>query len=114
MLNKGQIINAKVTSIVNYGVFSEVYTEDGELIAKGLIHISELSDFFVRDINSFFAIGDVIEVQVLEFDAPKKQVKLSYKALHPELLKGSENKIQETGDGFSRLEDSIDDSINNN
>lgn len=105
MFKKGQKVNAKVTSIVNYGAFCEI--TEGTDVFKGLIHISEISDFYVSDIREFFEIGDSIDVEVLEVIEDKKQAKLSYKNLNPELLKGSESKLQETGTGFDGLEESI-------
>ena len=54
---KGKIVEGIVTGIEPYGVFialEEYYT--------GLIHISEISHGFVRDINEFVSLGDTIKV----------------------------------------------------
>jgi len=70
-------IVCKVTGIQPYGVFVTYmdYT--------GLIHISELSDQYVQNIEDMLEIGDDIEVVVLEVDEGQKRLKLSYKKAHP-------------------------------
>ncbi|WP_342258930.1 S1 RNA-binding domain-containing protein [Spiroplasma endosymbiont of Dioctria linearis] len=106
MLNKGQKVEAKITAIVNYGAFCEIH-DDNELV-KGLIHISEISDFFVKNIDEFLMINESYEVEVIEYLEDKKQVKLSYKANRPHLLKSSETKIPETKSGFDNLKNSVE------
>ncbi|AOG60687.1 hypothetical protein SHELI_v1c07380 [Spiroplasma helicoides] len=105
MLEKGQKVKAKVTSIVNYGAFCEVV--DNESVVKGLIHISEFSDYFVGDISQFVKVGEEIELEVIDFLSDKNQVKLSFKRIRPQLLKEKESKIKETGDGFDNLKNMI-------
>ncbi len=73
MIKVGQEIEVIVTGIVNYGLF----VKKDDFI--GLIHISELSDKFVRDIELFACVGDKITVQVLEVDLNTKKMKLSFK-----------------------------------
>ncbi|ALD66700.1 S1 RNA-binding domain-containing protein [Spiroplasma cantharicola] len=106
MLNKGQKVEAKITAIVNYGAFCEI--QDENEIVKGLIHISEISDFFVKNIDEFLVINESYEVEVIEYLEDKKQVKLSYKANRPQLLKSSETKIAETKSGFDNLKNSVE------
>ena len=48
---------------------------------SGLIHISEISDGFVKDISKFVTVGDVLKLKVLECDDKSSHVKLSLKAL---------------------------------
>lgn len=57
---EGSIIKAKVTSIKHYGAFIE--TRDG---TQGLIHISEIANTFIVDINYYLKVGEIIEVKVL-------------------------------------------------
>jgi len=69
-LEIGSILTGKVTGIENYGIFVNIddkYT--------GLIHISEVSDRFVSDLNHYVEIGEEIRVRVIEFDENKKQLK---------------------------------------
>ncbi|AHB36610.1 S1 RNA-binding domain-containing protein [Spiroplasma apis] len=106
MINIGQKVTAKVTSIVNYGAFCEII--DGENIIKGLIHISEISDFYVSDINEFLTVGSEVEVEVIDIIQDKNQVKLSYKRIRPDLVKSDDSKLKETGSGFDNLKNSVE------
>lgn len=107
MIKAGDKLNVKIASIASFGAFCDVLNdEDG---AKGLIHISEFSDYFVNDINEFVTVGEEYEVEAISYDAAKKQVKLSFKATHPEFLKSSEKpKLQESGQGFKGLKSNVD------
>ena len=69
----GEIVSGTITGIKDYGAFVQV--DD----YCGLIHISEFSDGFVRNINDIVAIGDVVSVEVIEVDEKDKKLKLSYK-----------------------------------
>ncbi len=82
MYKDNQVVEVKVVKIVPYGVFCEL--EKGFI---GLIHISQISDFFVKNIEDYMKIGDVIKVEILEVKKDKKQFCLSYKSIRPELLK---------------------------
>lgn len=68
-----QIISATITGFAPYGIFCKI----GEY--SGLIHISEISDRYVKDINEFAGIGDIVDVMILDIDYESKQLKLSYK-----------------------------------
>ena len=72
----GDIVYGKVTNILGYGAFVLVEEYDG------LIHISEFSDHFVRDIKEFVNIGDEVKLKIIEIDEENKRFKLSYKQLH--------------------------------
>ena len=69
-----QIVKAKVSRIVDFGVFCEL--EPG---LEGLIHISEVSDRRVRSANDVVKPNEEIDVRVLEVDAEKKRISLSIK-----------------------------------
>lgn len=73
VIKKGDIILVEVTGLVDYGVF--VKKDD----YVGLIHISEISNRFVKDINLFAKVGDSVSVYVLDVDEEKKKLTLSYK-----------------------------------
>ena len=60
MYDKGDIVDVTITGIVPYGVFAKV----GEY--TGLIHISEISDKYVRDITQFAMVGDMVKVVVMK------------------------------------------------
>ncbi len=71
----GDVVTGTVTGLQDYGVFVKVGDYDG------LIHISELSDKFVRDVRDYLTVGDIIDLKVLEVDEHYKKLKLSYKAI---------------------------------
>ncbi len=59
----GQILSGKVTGITNFGAFVEL--ETGE---TGLVHISEVADTFVKDINEHLTNGDEVKVKILSIN----------------------------------------------
>ena len=73
----GMIVEGRVTGIQPYGAFVSL-----DHNASGLIHISEISDGYVKDISSFVQPGDTIKVKIIDFDPRSRQAKLSLKALH--------------------------------
>jgi len=56
----GQILEGKVTGITKFGAFVEL--EEG---TTGLVHISEVADSFVKDVNDFLKQNDKIKVKVI-------------------------------------------------
>ncbi len=72
----GDIIIGKVNQIRPYALF--LTFEDG---TNGLLHISELSDGYIRDIEKFGSVGDDIKVKVLSVDESNGFLRVSYKAI---------------------------------
>lgn len=99
---KGDIVDAKIISIEKYGVFASLDEE-----YSGLIHISEITDKFVKDITDFLEIGDVIKVKVLDNSNKPNQLKLSAKEVNGDLYKGKSKKIKETVFGFYLLKTAL-------
>ena len=56
----GSKLQGKVTGITNFGAFVEL--PNG---STGLVHISEVADNYVKDINEHFKVGDMVEVKVM-------------------------------------------------
>ncbi|HLS08093.1 S1 domain-containing RNA-binding protein [Lentibacillus sp.] len=56
----GSKLQGKVTGITNFGAFVEI--EEGK---TGLVHISEVADNYVKDINDYLSVGDEVTVKVL-------------------------------------------------
>ena len=70
----GDTIKCNVSGIEPYGIFVSIdpkYT--------GLIHISEVSNDFVRDINDYVKIGESIYAKIIDIDDKQHQMKLSIK-----------------------------------
>ncbi|MCU9594342.1 S1 domain-containing RNA-binding protein [Caldibacillus thermolactis] len=56
----GSKLKGKVTGITNFGAFVEL--PEG---STGLVHISEVADTYVKDINEFLKVGDQVDVKVM-------------------------------------------------
>ena len=103
---ENEIVEGLVTGIEQYGIFVSL-----DEYYSGLIHISEISDGFVKDINNFVNIGETIKVRVLESDDDSFHVKLSIKNLNYRINR-NKTKIVETGSGFEVLKNSLPGWIN--
>lgn len=71
------IVEGKITGIENYGIFLAVdhsYT--------GLIHISEISDSYVKNISDYVSLNEKIKAKIIEVDEKNKKLKLSIKNLN--------------------------------
>jgi len=71
----GEIFNARVTRIMNFGAFAEILPGQ-----EGLIHISEIADRRIEKVEDVLKIGDVIPVKVKEIDQ-QGRINLSAKAV---------------------------------
>lgn len=97
----GNILKGQVTGIEKYGAFVNV---DEEYV--GLIHISEVSNDFVKDINDFLEVGQTIYCQILEVDEETKKIKLSIKNINYKV--NNQSKIKESRLGFLPLRNHLD------
>jgi len=70
-LKEGQLLPGIVNNITNFGCFVDVGIKE-----SGLIHISNLSDSFVSDVNDYVALHQQIIVKVLEVDIARKRIQL--------------------------------------
>ena len=97
---KGKVVRATVTGIEVYGIFVSL-----DEYYSGLIHISEISHGFVKDIRDFVNIGDEINVEILEIDDELCHLKLSIKNInYKKTNKLKKKKIIETPLGFRTLQ----------
>ena len=104
MIKKGDVIKVFVSGIEDYGIF--VKYED----YTGLIHISEISDNFVKSIYDYVSLGEKIYAEVLEVDENTKKIKLSIKNIDYRIC----NKIPEnTEEGFKALKEKLPEWISN-
>ncbi len=70
----GDIVERAITSITDFGLFVEM--EKG---VDGMIHTSQVSRNFVKDLKNEFEVGQEVRAQIIEIDSEKKRVKLSIK-----------------------------------
>lgn len=71
----GQTVEGKVTGIQSYGAFVALDDE-----TQGLVHISEVTHGFVKDINEHLSVGDSVKVKVIQVDEDKNKISLSIRA----------------------------------
>ena len=74
------IVKGRIVRLESYGAFVDFGAE-----RPGLIHVSELARGFVKTAGEAVKEGEEVEVKVLEVDRRKRQIRLSLKALQPEL-----------------------------
>ena len=99
-INVGNIVKGQITGVTPYGVF--VSLEDDY---SGLVHISEFSDNYVKNINDFVKVGQELRLKVLEVDEENHRIKLSYKQLHK--TRGIRCKIPEYKIDFEPLAEKL-------
>jgi len=75
-LKPGMILDGTVRNVVDFGAFVDIGVHQ-----DGLVHISELSDRFVRSPMDVVSVGDIVKVRVLEVDEKRKRISLSMKGL---------------------------------
>ena len=75
-LKEGMILNGTVRNITDFGAFVDVGVKH-----DGLVHISELSDKFVKKPSDVVSIGDIVKVKVIGIDTGRQKVKLSMKGI---------------------------------
>ncbi len=102
----GDIVSVRVTGIEDYGIFVEMNE-----YYSGLIHISEISDKFVRNVHDYVTMGEIIRAKILEINEEKHHIKLSIKGINYQDSKKNKSKIQETELGFSTLEEKLEEWI---
>lgn len=71
----GQTVEGKVTGIQSYGAFVALDND-----TQGLVHISEVTHGFVKDINEHLSVGQKVNVKVIQVDAEKNKISLSIRA----------------------------------
>ena len=73
-LREGMILNGTVRNVIDFGAFVDIGVKH-----DGLVHISELSDNFVKNPSDVVSIGDVVKVKVIKIDLERQKVSLSMK-----------------------------------
>ena len=68
----GMVLEGVVTNVAAFGAFVDIGVHQ-----DGLVHISALSEKFVKDPRTVVKVGDVVKVKVMEVDAPRKRIGLS-------------------------------------
>ncbi|CQR48216.1 General stress protein 13 [Paraliobacillus sp. PM-2] len=110
----GQIVEGKVTGVQSYGAFVALDNE-----VQGLVHISEVTHGFVKDINEFLSVGDDVKVKILSVDETNNKYALSIRATEeapkqeakPQSKPKQQVKTQKEETGFNTLKDKLNEWI---
>ena len=74
-LNEGMKVTGKIKNVVDFGAFVDLGIKE-----TALVHISELSDTFVKDPMSIVKVGDVLEFRIIGLDLDRRRISLSRKS----------------------------------
>ncbi|SEK76626.1 general stress protein 13 [Carnobacterium iners] len=72
----GMIVKGKITGIQPYGAFVSLDKE-----TQGLIHISECTHGYVKNLNDVLTVGDTMDIMILDIDEYTKKISLSLRVL---------------------------------
>lgn len=113
----GEVVSGKVTGVQPYGAFVALDEE-----TQGLVHISEITYGYVKEVSEFLSVGQEIEVKVLEVDEKAGKISLSIRALQerpPAVRKDEKPKKslqarvdEHDAEGFNSLKDKLQEWIN--
>ena len=73
-LTEGMILTGTVRNVIDFGAFVDIGVKN-----DGLVHISELSEKYVKNPMDVVSVGDIVKVRVIKIDLEKKKVSLSMK-----------------------------------
>ena len=73
-LKPGMILKGTVRNVIDFGVFVDIGVHQ-----DGLVHISQITDRYIRHPLEAVSVGDIVDVQVLSVDVPKKRIALTMK-----------------------------------
>lgn len=92
-LELGMVLEGTVTNVTNFGAFVDVGVHQ-----DGLVHISALSETFVKDPHTVVKAGDIVRVKVMEVDMARKRIALSMRlGDQPGQERSSQGRTNRTG-----------------
>jgi small subunit ribosomal protein S1 len=114
VLEEGQVLEGRVTSLADFGAFVDVGGADG------LVHLSELSWNRVSHPREVLELGDTVQVKVISIDRDRRRIGLSMKQLQPEpwndlaerfevgtVVEGTITRLTDYG-AFAKIDDDIE------
>jgi len=75
-LKEGMVLKGTVRNVIDFGAFVDIGIKN-----DGLVHISELSDNYVKNPMDVVSVGDIVDVRVIKIDLEKGKVGLSMKSV---------------------------------
>lgn len=97
-LKAGMVLEGIVTNITNFGCFVDIGVHQ-----DGLVHISEMSDSFIKDVTKVVKVGQIVNVRVVEVNEKLKRIQLSMKNESKKKMLASETKNYSINDLKSKF-----------
>ena len=76
-LKEGMILKGTVRNVIDFGAFVDIGVHQ-----DGLVHISQMTDRYIKHPLEAVSVGDIVEVKVLGVDMKKKRISLTMKGIH--------------------------------
>ena len=73
-LTEGMVLNGTVRNVIDFGAFIDIGVKH-----DGLVHISEMSNKFIKHPSEVVSVGDIVKVKVIKIDKDRQKVGLSMK-----------------------------------
>ena len=73
-LKEGMVLKGTVRNVIDFGVFVDIGVHQ-----DGLVHISEITNKFIKHPLEAVSVGDIVDVKVLSVDLKKKRIALTMK-----------------------------------
>ena len=73
-LKEGMILKGTVRNVIDFGAFVDIGVHQ-----DGLVHISQMSDRYIKHPLEVVSVGDIVEVQVMSVDLKKQRIQLTIK-----------------------------------
>ena len=71
-LKEGMILKGTVRNVIDFGVFVDIGVHQ-----DGLVHISQITDKYIKHPLDVLSIGDIVEVKIISIDIPRKRIGLT-------------------------------------
>jgi uncharacterized protein len=90
-LREGMMITGKIKNVVDFGAFVDLGIKE-----TALVHISEMSDHFVKNPMDAVKVGDTLEFRIISLDMERRRISLSRKSgvAEPSIRSGTSGKTQ--------------------
>lgn len=75
-LKEGMVLKGTVRNVIDFGAFIDIGVHQ-----DGLVHVSQISDKFIKHPSEVLKVGDVVDVMILSIDLKKQQIKLTMKGI---------------------------------
>ena len=76
-LKEGMILKGTVRNVIDFGVFVDIGVHQ-----DGLVHISQITDWYIKHPLEAVSVGDIVDVKVMSVDLKKKRIQLTMRGIH--------------------------------